>query len=106
MEGNRLITIPDKAMPNLVRVVYENGGQTPEILTGLYTGYTMAKKAIDVYETLKPVHEAQVYAHQKTITDEEEAELLKDVEKKVAKANKQLEVEKSDGKESKSEAKD
>jgi len=106
MEDNRLITVPDKQMPNLVRVKYENGGTTPDILSGLYTGYTMAKKAIDFYEELKPIHEAQVYAHQKNISDEEEAKLFKEVENKVAEANKKLEAEKNNGKEIKTESKD
>ena len=97
MEGNKLITIPDKAMPNLSRIVYENGGTTPDILTGLYTGFTMAQKAIKAYEALKPVHELQVYSHQKTITDDEEKELYEKVKQDVAEKNKKLEAE-SDGK--------
>jgi len=68
---NILITVPDKAMPNLSRIVYANGGETPAILTGLYTGFTMAKKAIDAYNKLKPVHEPQVYKGEKTLTDKE-----------------------------------
>jgi len=110
MEGNKLITTPDKTMPNLVRIVYENGGHTPDLLLGLYTGWTTAQKAIQAYEALKPIHEAQEYAHQKNISNEEEARLFAEVEKKVAEDNKKLADKKTeedtDGKESKSKSED
>jgi len=100
-----LITYPDKDMPNLVRIKYKKGGQTPKELEGLYTGFTMAKKAIDFYNKLKPVHEAQEYAHQKKISDGEEADLFAKVEIEVAEKNKELEAKK-DGKEEKPKSKD
>ena len=102
---NKLITYPDKDMPNLVRIKYKKGGQTPKELEGLYTGFTMAKKAIDFYNKLKPVHEALEYAHQKKISDEEEAKLFDKVEKEVAEQNKVLEAKKN-GKEEKPKIKD
>ena len=102
---NKLITYPDKDMPNLVRIKYKKGGQTPKELEGLYTGFTMAKKAIDFYNKLKPVHEALEYAHQKKISDEEEAELFAKIQKEVAEENKALEAKK-DGKEEKPKSKD
>ena len=89
---NVLITVPDKDMPNLVRIQYKKGGETPDTLKGLYTGWTMAKKAIDCYNTLKPVHEPQVYSKQKNITDEEEAKLFAKVEEKVKEKNEALEA--------------
>jgi len=89
---NTLITVADKAMPNLVRVKWKKGGDVPAVLQGLYTGYTMAKKDIDTYLALKPIHEAQEYAHQKKISDEEEARLYAEVQKKVDEENKELEA--------------
>lgn len=105
MTDNKLTTYPDKAMPNLVRIKYEKGGNTPEQLEGLYTGWTMAKKAIDAYEALKVVHQPIAYTHQKTISDEEEATLFKKIEEEVATTNRLLEAKK-DGKEEKPEGKD
>ena len=80
-------------MPNLSRIKYANGGETPDILKGLYTGYTMANKAIKAYEQLKPIHEAQVYAHQKTITDAEEEKAFEKIKEEVQLANQANEAE-------------
>lgn len=98
---NKLILKPDEKMPNLSRIVYKNGGEVPDELKGLYTGYTMGQKAIATYEALKPVHEKQVYKADKNIlSKEEEAKAFEIVKKEVEKANKLREA--SDGKEEKS----
>ena len=86
-ESNKLITVPDKDMPNLSRIVYANGGPTPDVLSGLYTGFTMAQKAIKAYLQLKPVHKPQVYNGEKNLTNEQETEAFEKVKEKVEKDN-------------------
>ena len=102
-ESNKLITVPDKGMPNLSRIVYANGGPTPDILSGLYTGFTMAQKAIKAYLQLKPVHKPQVYSGEKTITTEEETEAFEKVKEEVAKDNKLKEAKDGEEKGAKTE---
>ena len=92
-EGNILITVPDKAMPNLSRIVYKKGGEVPELLAGLYTGWTMAKKAIDAYNALKPEHKPKVYNSDKNVlTKDEEAVALDKTKEKAKEANKKKEA--------------
>ncbi len=83
---NKLIVVPDKKMPNLYVVKWEDGGDIADYLSGLFSTRIAAKKRVMMYEA-RPVPEPIEYKGQKQITDEEEAELMAKVEIKVAKEN-------------------
>ena len=94
---SELTVVPDKKMPNLYRVMYEDGaGKTPDYLDGLFSTRISAKKRIMFYEA-RPTPEPIDYKGQKKLSNEEEAKLFAEVQKQVAKENASL--EKKNGKE-------
>ncbi len=87
VEAGKLITYPDKDMPNLYRVRYNKGlGSVPDALSGLFSSRTAAKKQIYFYEN-RPKPQAIEYTHQKNISDEEEAKMFEEVKKQVEAEN-------------------
>lgn len=100
---NPLVAYPDPAMPNMLRIKYQNGHPPPQELSGNYTGFTMVQKAIKAHEASKP--KPIKYKGTKTISAEEEAAIMAVVEEEVAKKNKELEA-KTNGEEKTAESKD
>ncbi len=84
---SELVVVPDKKMPNLYRVIYEEGkGATPDFLKGLFSTRIAAKKRVMIYEA-RPKPQPIQYKGMKNITDEEEAELYEAAKIKAAKEN-------------------
>ena len=83
---NELIVVPDKKMPNLYRVKWTEGGNIPNFLDGLFSTRIAAKKRVIIYEN-KPKPKPIEYKGQKTISNEEEAELFDEVKKQVEAEN-------------------
>ncbi len=81
-----LIVVPDKKMPNLYVVRYKDKGVTPDYLGGLFSTRIAAKKKIMFYEA-RPKPQDLKYSHQKSITNEEEAELYEKIKKEVEAKN-------------------
>ena len=90
-ESNPLVAYPDPAMPNMLKIKYQNGHPPPASLSGQYTSFTMVQRAIKAHEANKPKPIA--YRGQKNITDEEEAALLKQVDAQVAEENAKAEAD-------------
>jgi len=93
---SELTVIPDKEMPNLYRVIYNNGGKTPDYLEGRFSTRIAAKKKIAFYEA-RPMPQPIEYTHQKTISNEEESALEAEIQIQVDAEN--AEREKLNGKE-------
>jgi len=83
---NELIVVPDKKMPSLYRVEWSEGGSIANYLSGLFSTRISAKTRVMLYEA-RPKPKPIEYKGQKTISDEEEAELLRQVELQVEEEN-------------------
>jgi len=83
---NELTVVTDKKMPNLYRIQWSEGGNIPNFLDGLFSTRIAAKKRVMIYEE-RPRPKPIEYKGQKTISNEEEAKLLADVEKQVEAEN-------------------
>ncbi len=84
---SELIVVPDKDMPSLYRVRYEEGlGATPDYLKGLFSTRIAAKKRIMIYES-RPKPKPIEYKGQKKLSNEEEAELFAKIQIEVEAEN-------------------
>jgi len=83
-----LVAVPDEQMPNLYVVKWEGhgGGKVPQQLEGFFSTRLKAKLKIEAYHN-RPKPKPIEYKGTKKITDEEEAEMFKEVQEKVEAIN-------------------
>jgi ribosomal protein L31 len=86
-ENGKLVVFPHKLNANQYEIRWDgNRGEIPDVCKGMFSTKRRASLAIDVYNNLH-IPEPINYTGQKKITDEEEAAMFAEVQKKVKAIN-------------------